>query len=393
MLFTHLLTRLYVSAGKISAKIIEMMGHEKSVKDINYVLHNEIDGQSQNKTASDKLVNLIKLAGNEDAYQNYLKVREWVLVCIEDKKSDKDISLYWNEEISGFDYMFDASPLIIKKLREHCYHITGLKPYEYRSHHIHEKKAFENKLKELQKIDGGTYFVSENRALGGFGHDIDGSLINIDTLKYYECLLALNKSINLSSFYHAGKAKKTVLEIGAGWGGFAYQCKILFSNTCYIIIDIPETILFSGTYLKTLFKNCRFLFYGEAGFSNKIKNYHDYDFIFFPHYALNNIPNIALDLCVNIASFQEMTTRQVSDYLEKVYELGCPYLYSLNRDRSKHNTELTAVSEIINKRYEISEIEIMDIAYYTLKVSKESSKHTTKSIHEYKHLFGKRTAN
>jgi hypothetical protein len=382
-----------ISAGEISAKIIETIGYEKAFKGINTILHNDLNNQSENKSTSNQLINLIKFAENEDAYQNYLKVREWVLARLEDKHDNKGISLYWNEEISGFDYMFDASPLIINKLREHCYHLTGLRSYDYRVHHAHMKPDFENKLRELQKMDGGRYFVPENRALGGFGHEVDGNLVNIDTLKFYECLIALNKAINLSNFSEINNGKKTVLEIGAGWGGFAYQFKTLFPDTCYIIIDISETILFSGTYLKTLFKNSKFLFYGEPGFKENINNYHDYDFIFFPHYSLNNIFNIKLELCVNIASFQEMTTKQVSDYIEKVYQLDCPCVYSLNRDRSKHNIELTAVSKVISKRYDISEIAIMDMAYCNLKVPRESSKYRAKSIHEYKHIIGKHKTN
>ena len=40
--------------------------------------------------------------------------------------SDADApSSYWQEELANFEYMLDASPLIIEKLRHHTHHITG----------------------------------------------------------------------------------------------------------------------------------------------------------------------------------------------------------------------------------------------------------------------------
>ena len=70
-----------------------------------------------------------------NAYENYLEVREAVLKMIGNCPEEARPSKYWQEEIAGFDHMFDASPLIIEKLRRHSYHLTGLHDYEYRSHH------------------------------------------------------------------------------------------------------------------------------------------------------------------------------------------------------------------------------------------------------------------
>ena len=51
-------------------------------------------------------------------------------------------SQYWREELGNFDYMLDASPLIIRKLRHHCFHITGLRVYDYRTNKTKEKAQF-----------------------------------------------------------------------------------------------------------------------------------------------------------------------------------------------------------------------------------------------------------
>ncbi len=86
--------------------------------------------------------------------------------------------------------------------------------------------------------------MPESPRLGGFGHRLDGDLVNIDTLKFYECLIALDRCQVLSELREVDR-RVTVVEIGAGWGGLAYQFKTLFPNTTYVIVDLPPTLLFS----------------------------------------------------------------------------------------------------------------------------------------------------
>src|SRR3990172_7595695 len=143
----------------------------------------------------DTLYDIIENARESDAFRNYLQVRDRVLaMLVQAQKENEFPSHYWEEELAGFDYMLDASPLIIKKLREHCYHLTGLRAYDYRGHHSHKREAFAGKLQALRQQDQDNVLVPESPLLGGFGHLIDGDLINIDTLKFYESIIALSKS-------------------------------------------------------------------------------------------------------------------------------------------------------------------------------------------------------
>ena len=190
-------------------------------------------------------------------FVSYLAVRKAVLKMLEDEgaRSGLAFSEYWKQEVAGFEYLFDATPLITEKLRHHCYHITGLKEYEYRPHHAHKAEAFVRKRERLKAHDARGLFVPENPELGGFGHVLDGQLVNIDTLKFYESLIAMDKA-GLLPVQSAG-SRPVVVEIGAGWGGFAYQFKTLFPDTTYVIIDLPQVILFSGLYLKEMFPNAK----------------------------------------------------------------------------------------------------------------------------------------
>lgn len=307
-------------------------------------------------------------------YRNYLRVRDAILACLAEMDEGAAApSAYWREEIGGFDYMFDASPLIVEKLREHCYHLTGITSYAYRDHHAHATQPFATKLRRLAKKDPAKLFVAESAILGGFGHDVDGLLVNIDTLKFYECMIALNKAGFLEGVTSDPGRQEVWLEIGAGWGGFGYTAKTRFPKTTYVIVDLPQTMMFSATYLMSAFPEAKVALYPEVAMDEIARNLRSYDFVFIPHFLFEKI-GFAIDLAINMVSFQEMTTAQVAGYLKGLASLGCPRLYSLNRDRSAHNTELSAVSALIAKHFAPTRrIAMFDYPYTTLLPPKASA--------------------
>ena len=297
----------------------------------------------------------IEKAKQLPGYKNYLETRDAVFQMMENepKNTFAEPSKYWQEELSGFLYMLDASSLIIKNLRQHCYHLTGIKDWEYRQHHTYHTAHFEQKLKQLQLRDRSGVLVPESPALGGFGHSVGGALYNGDTLRFYDAMLGLDCVGGLEQFRQI-EGRKIVAEIGAGWGGFAYQFKTLFPHTSYIIVDFPSTILFSGTYLKTVFPNARVLFLTGSGQS--VADPLQYDFIFAPHYAWPSLRFRRPDLLVNLASFQEMRTEQMDEYIRKARDWKIPYIYSVNHERNFSNPEMDAVSGILGKYYALQEV-------------------------------------
>ncbi|MDC0575538.1 putative sugar O-methyltransferase [Nitrosomonadaceae bacterium] len=299
-------------------------------------------------------------------YRNYLYARERVLKMTADPVAeDMDIfrpSQYWREDLASFEYMVDASPLIIQKLRHHTHHITGLRAYEYRSNKDKKKVHLVRKLEALRSLDKDNLLVPEHPALGGFGFENDGKLYNVDTLKFYEVLIGLSRANVLGQFRNA-KERKIVWEIGAGWGGFAYQFKTLCPNTTYVIMDLPEVILFSAVYLKTLFPDARVLMYGDVPNKQLFSEWQKHDFIFLPHSYLDEFSPPRIDLTVNMVSFQEMTDRQVDAYVRKSATLGSPYLYSLNRKRSLYNTEIKDVGKLLARYYNVELVEVLEVEY------------------------------
>ncbi len=333
------------------------------------------------------------------AFENYEWVRERVF-RLRDLEGERtggvySPSEYWAEELHNFEYMLDAGPLIIDKLREHTFHVTGLKVYDYRSNKDAARALLAEKLEALGKLEGDELLVPEARELGGFGFELDGALYNVDTLKFYEVMIALQRGEVLAELRDHDE-RKLVWEIGAGWGGFAYQFKTVCPHVTYVIMDFPELFLFSAVYLKTLFPEARIAIHDAGPLGDVLNRWRELDFIFVSNTFLEEFRPQRLDLAINMVSFQEMTGAQVEAYVGAARSLGAPYLYSLNRDRSPYNTELSSVSEIIERHFWPHEIELLPVAYTKMLNKVKKAKQlkakiaggVRRSPNDYRHIIG-----
>jgi hypothetical protein len=315
-----------------------------------------------NEGAAEQLERRLERLRQSAPNRAYEEVRRQVLLMKDAESAAAEPSTYWREELRSIEYMLDASPLVIERLRHHAYHVTGVRPYDYRSGADEKRQLFVEKLSALRELDGEDLLVAEPELLGGFGFRIDGRLFNIDTLKFYEALIALRRSGALADLQRASD-RPVVVEIGPGWGGFAYQLKTLFPQVCCVLVDLPELFLFSAVYLMSAFPHARVAFWSDE---RPLEHVVDYDFVFIPHGAFPSVDPFWIDLAINMVSFQEMTSAQVQTYVDGLFALGCPALYSLNRDRSSYNSELTSVCEIIASRYRLEEIEVLPVPYTKL---------------------------
>jgi glycosyltransferase involved in cell wall biosynthesis len=320
-------------------------------------------------------------------FQHYVQVRDAVLrmKAAGAPTGTSDPSAYWSEELENIDYLVEASPLIIRKLRHHAFHITGIRPYDYRvKADTRRRTLFEARLRALRELDGGRLLVPESPALGGFGYDIEGQLFNVDTIKFYEVLIGMERGGLLDEL--RPKERPVVCEIGAGWGGFAYQFRTLLPRTTYVIVDFPELFLFSATYLGVVCPGARLLL-AEGG---ALDGWKDADFVFVPHTHAGTVAQLPLDLTVNMASFQEMTDAQVRAYADIAARARCPYLYSFNRERSPYHTELLRVSDALSDAYQLTEIPVLPTDYTSaMKKPPKAQATAERSEFAYRHLFGR----
>ena len=103
-------------------------------------------------------------------YQAYEHVRRQVLAQLELGRNRRTTghvpSDYWSGELAKFEYMLDASPLIIEKLRQHTHNITGIHTGHYRESMTKRKRRFTEKLAALRALDDAELWIPEARALG-----------------------------------------------------------------------------------------------------------------------------------------------------------------------------------------------------------------------------------
>jgi putative sugar O-methyltransferase len=326
----------------------------------------------------------------EETTKNYLKFRNILAKKVADSQ-EIGRSEYWRQESEQFEYLFDASPSLLRNLRQHCVLITGIRSYEYFDHHKISASFtnLEKRLQELRALDPNLPVLSERLELGGFGFEYDGQKFNIDTLKFHEMHLALKK-LGVLDFKQSEQFRGRVVEIGGGWGGFAETFLRRFPNAKYTIVDLPEVLIFSSTFLSTWYPDKKLHIFGTESTEEDLC---DADILLISNSDATSLPkSIQFELMINSVSFQEMTSKQVREYISFGMERSCRSFYSLNRDRSNYNTEISSVREIMSEHLRIKEVEILETDYAgALKTKKKLNKlKESADSNRYRHVLGVR---
>jgi hypothetical protein len=110
-----------------------------------------------------------------------------------------------------------------------------------------------------------------------------------------------------------------VFEIGAGAGNlalFLYRSGIVRN---YIIIDLPEMLVLSAYTLGKYIPDAQIAFADEL---NDFPLSEQGGFVFVPAQNVDQLPNGAVDLCINTNSFQEMDGPTRDHYIRTIYRVG-----------------------------------------------------------------------
>ena len=122
------------------------------------------------------------------------------------------------------------------------------------------------------------------------------------------------------SAHHLKQGARYYCEIGAGNGNLAALFHH-YNNMHCVVIDLPETILLSATYLKSLFPNATLLLPNEVRTLNE-EVFEKFVFIFLTPSQIGILPSKAFDICVNLVSMQEMTHSQIAEYFLLIQRIG-----------------------------------------------------------------------
>jgi len=174
--------------------------------------------------------------------------------------------------------------------------------------------------------------------LGEIGFRIDGGILNPDTFRYFRHLDVLWRAKLIEPLLNPRRGNTpTIVEIGAGHGGLAAGLLQILPQARYIVIDLAESLLFSGIYLSVL-RNTQPIFAtspdvqpGTTGLT-----------LIPAHFAIDPLAASIgrADLVINTASFGEMLPDQVDHYAKLAArwlgEGGA--LYESNTSDRTHNT-------------------------------------------------------
>jgi SAM-dependent methyltransferase len=261
-------------------------------------------------------------------------------------------SRYWSDVCSFFDYMLDLAPQAFAKLRLHTYHLTG---DNYQTYLFGSLGPFLDYWGPWLDTEGlpPSHVLSEPNDGIGFRLD-DGRFISQDVARFQRTVSTLSRQDVLGALERRGEPSR-VLEIGAGYGGLVLHLSRILPTCCYVIIDLPETLIYSAAYLSLHAPEKRLWLY-EPGSKLTREEWAEFDFVLLPNYRLDDLDGVEFDLAINVASMQEMRVDQAKRYLDFLAASLRGVFYSCNRDRQVSSNEMPGLFAVIGEQFEMTEV-------------------------------------
>ncbi|MCW8932308.1 MAG: putative sugar O-methyltransferase [Gammaproteobacteria bacterium] len=124
--------------------------------------------------------------------------------------------------------------------------------------------------------------------------------------------------------------KSVVVEVGGGYGGYAHSLFQTDFDGVYINFDLPENLIVSSYFLKTLYPHKKILCYNRD--IQKIDDVllSEYDMILMPHYMVETMADKSAELCINTISFSEMDYDNIQYYISHFSRISKKYIYHEN---------------------------------------------------------------
>jgi putative sugar O-methyltransferase len=182
--------------------------------------------------------------------------------------------------------------------------------------------------------DKDTYGLMERAApsasdRAGIAIDVDGKLLS------WDYLISMDSVVSIAERYPKLIHEPcVVLDLGAGWGRIGYILKTINPLVTYVICDIPVSLLVSQHYLPTVLPGEKVFRYLDSRHGDEFT--HAYfsgsaGLHFLASQDLARFARNAVDLFINVASFQEMTLEQVTKYFSIIDRTTRDALYLQQR--------------------------------------------------------------
>ena len=268
-------------------------------------------------------------------------------------------SEYWSGYCKKFQYLYDIDEKHFRNLRYHTYHLTNDIYFRYMPPERKEELVY--KFESLWSGLPEKYQLSDPEK--GYGFDHSGRWLNTDYLRFQRFIKALY-SRNIFQEIGRGDAESSlrILEIGGGYGGMAHSVASCIgeSNYKYFIIDLPEVLLFSASYLSMHDGKDRVYLYDPDNIDEVVgQDFDGYSFVLLPNYRIDLLKKYDFSLAINISSLQEMKESQIVEYLDFLADRCSGVMLSYNRDNNMDsNPEGCDLYGLFNERFSLVEVEI-----------------------------------
>src|SRR6202171_2746929 len=122
-----------------------------------------------------------------------------------------------------------------------------------------------------------------------------------------------------------------VVELGAGLGHLARTLRVFGASKSHILLDLPESLIFSYAFLTMNFPDASTIFITDSEQAARIRPT-DYDFVFVPSCFAESLDFAGVELFVNTASLGEMNNQTIRYWMDFVQRrTPVKYLFTQNR--------------------------------------------------------------
>jgi hypothetical protein len=299
-----------------------------------------------------------------DCTERIEEVRRAVVAQIQERNSrfpDKKPVFPWTLVTAAYSYLYELPAKSLRQIRLHADTINGtLAAYYYLN---------------FPQIDGegavesnGYTFLAEGAPMNVWAREYD--IPGMPDLRLgYEykgltiCDITVPRQQNVCNLYRLLQAspalpgRRVFVEIGAGYGSFALDATQALGDCAYVIVDLPETILYSAIYLGIHRPDARIYLYAPGDdIAAELAKIDAYDLAFVPNYqatALECLPHV--DVGFNAVSFPEMGQSNTREYVSLIAPKLRRFFMSINHCyfRQDDADPLIGVNDILAERMNV----------------------------------------
>lgn len=278
-------------------------------------------------------------------------IKEKIQGMIEMQPKKDHLSSMWSYLIHFLNYVHNLSPNDLKLIRFHTRLFAGEDMINYiQPRDANDKTYQKDTLAKSTLIENYQYYtedipkellINEPELAPEIGLKFKtfgdtGKCLNIDILRYQMIISNLYR-MKIVEFF---PSHPTILEIGTGYGGFAYhlsQClNHVGKRASYILLDLPEILFFAAVFLALNEPQKKIYLYDKKTFTKEFltEQIHEYDYILLPNFVLEKLLEdiVSIDFMANFCSFGEMLPKEVEGYLEFAKKKLNGFLLSDNVD-------------------------------------------------------------